>query len=192
MLQYWSYLKYVICHKWYVLKECIWWSFNINSVVFFRMLWRGLKHDMSKFLPSEFFPYANHFYNKDGSKRQIRDKTGYYKPTNTGNEEFDFAWLLHQKRNRHHWQWWILPKDCGDTEILEMSYLDMVEMICDWAGAGKAQGFKQPKGWKWRYLETYKWWRKNREKMALHPNVYEWINDFLVDEYEGYENYTGD
>ena len=33
---------------------------------------------------------------------------------------FDSAWLLHQKRNAHHWQYWVLLEDEGNTKALEM------------------------------------------------------------------------
>lgn len=92
-----AYLWYVLRHKWFVFLEC--WRLGIP--------WLGVVHDMSKFTPGEWFPYVNHFYgpdshHKDGSHapKQIRDETGYYKPTNTGDAAFDFAWLLHQKRNK--------------------------------------------------------------------------------------------
>lgn len=119
----------------------------------------GVLHDWSKFLPSEFFPYANFdFYTK-------RDETGYYKPTDTGDDAFDFAWLLHQKRNKHHWQWWILPEDNGGLKILDMPLKYRKEMLCDWKGAGRA----------YRTPDTKRWWEANNHKMQLHPNTREWI-----------------
>jgi hypothetical protein len=127
--------------------------------------------------PSEFIPYANHFY---GGKRNInegRDATGYYKPVDTGDKEFDFAWLLHQKRNRHHWQWWVLPDDEGSVKILEISEPYRTEMICDWLGASLAQGKKCPHNDK--YLEVRKWWNVNNHKMQLHPNTRVWIENVL-------------
>lgn len=96
MNKYIAYLKYIIRHKWFVFIECCRMGIPL----------RGAIHDMSKFLPSEFFPYARHFYGK-----KVRDKTGYYKPTDTGDPAFDHAWFLHQKRNAHHWQYWIFPDD---------------------------------------------------------------------------------
>ena len=120
--------------------------------------WLGIVHDISKFLPDEFIPYANHFY---GGKRGInegRDNSGYYKPTDTGDKDFDFAWLLHQKRNKHHWQWWVLPEDKGGIKILEIRPPYNIEMLCDWIGAGKAQGTKGV-----RY-----WYGKNKKKLQLH------------------------
>ena len=130
-------------------------------------------HDMSKFRPSEFISYARYFYQPDGAPTQIRDKTGYYKPTDTGDSAFDFAWLLHQKRNDHHWQWWVLPEDNGGTKILRMDYVAMVEMLCDWAGAGKAQGYHSPP--EDPYFETRNWYTQNKHKMQIHNDVAVWI-----------------
>jgi hypothetical protein len=135
------------------------------------MPWRGLVHDLSKFLPDEFIPYARHFYNPDGTlKPDKRDKTGYYKPTDTGDPYFDYAWILHQKRNKHHWQWWILPEDNGGTKILEMEYPYWLEMVCDWAGAGKAQNNK---------VGIRKWYLKNKDKMQMGPNTRSNVEDTL-------------
>ena len=105
MNRYIVYIWYVVKHKWFVFLECC--KLGIP--------WRGVLHDMSKFLPSEFIPYARFFYNPDGSSKQIRDKTGYYKPNNTGDAEFDLAWFYHKSRNKHHWQYWILPWDADDS-----------------------------------------------------------------------------
>ncbi len=148
-----KYLSYVLRHKWYVFIECC------KLGIF----WQGIVHDLSKFLPSEWFPYAEHFY---GSKaKQWRDSTGYYKPTDTGDPAFDFAWLLHQKRNKHHWQWWILPEDEGGIKIFPMPDKYRREMLADWRGAGRAQG--KP--------DTKAWYFANKDKMQLHPETRAWI-----------------
>jgi len=132
----------------------------------FGLIKRGLLHDLSKFLPSEFLPYAKFFYGKKGSGiKKGRNETGYYKPTDTGDSAFDFAWLLHQKRNRHHWQWWILAEDEGGVKIFEIREPYLTEMICDWIGAGKAQGKFSPKDDK--FLETRRWYNQNGSKMQL-------------------------
>src|SRR5258708_40255385 len=90
MVKHCRYLMYVLRHKWYV--------FVYGSQLGIPFL--ALLHDNSKFLPSEWFPYAEFFYGRKPAQwGSPRDKTGYYKPTDTGNAAFDFAWLLHQKRN---------------------------------------------------------------------------------------------
>lgn len=162
---YWQYLRYVVRHKWFVLIECC--KLGIP--------WLGLIHDLSKILPDELIPYTNHFYgpnshHKDGSHqpKEIktgRDETGYYKPTDTGDLAFDFAWLLHQKRNRHHWQWWVLPEDSGGIKVLEMSDRYRKEMLADWRGAGKAQGTPN----------VQVWYHKNYARMTLHEKTRAWV-----------------
>src|SRR5690606_19659246 len=98
-----KYLCYVLRHKWYVFIECCKLGIPI----------RGLVHDLSKCRPSEWFPYVNHFHNSNP-----RDKTGYYRPYDTGDRSFDNALFLHLKRNKHHWQWWVLPTDETGVKLL--------------------------------------------------------------------------
>jgi hypothetical protein len=153
------YAAYVARHKWFVMLEC----WRQGLVV------RGLAHDWHKLLPSEWSPYTEFFY---GAKEQRRDDTGYYKPTDTGDAAFDFAWLLHQKRADHHWQWWILPEDDGGEKLLPMSSDARLEMVCDWCGASIAQGHG---GWS----GVVKWYEANKNKMRLHPETRSWVEQFL-------------
>ena len=161
-MRYLKYLAYVIRHKWFVMIEC----FKVG------LIWRGLVHDLSKLLPDEFFPYANYFYGPDGWKHR-RSKHGYYKPYNTGDERFDFAWLKHQKRNKHHWQWWVLPKDDGGTVVFPMPKKYMEEMLCDWIGAGRAQGKED--------ADLRPWYEENKGNMQLHDSTRWWIEDKIYD-----------
>lgn len=159
-MKYIKYINYVIRHKWYVMLECFKYGCYFQGVV----------HDMSKFLPSEFFPYTEHFYGKGIGMNEGRDETGYYKPTDTGDKAFDFAWLLHQKRNRHHWQWWVLPEDDGGVKVLEMPLKYRQEMVADWRGAGKALGTP----------DTLKWYNKNRSRMVFGVITRNWVESELL------------
>lgn len=158
MKAHWSYLKYISRHKWFVFQEAC--KLDIAML--------GLVHDWSKFLPSEWCAYANFFYGNE--EVHPRDETGYYKPPITGDAAFDFAWLLHQKRNKHHWQWWVLPKDDGGFNVLPMPDRYRREMLADWRGAGRAQG--QP--------NTRAWYHKNKGKMKLHKHTRDWIEKQLL------------
>lgn len=159
-MKYLYYLKYVIRHKWFVACAC--WRV--------RAYWHALTHDLSKFRPSELLPYANFFY---GDIKRGRDETGYYKPTDTGNAAFDFAWLLHQKRNRHHWQWWLLPEDEGGLKILPMPKNYILQMLCDWQGAGRAQKAT---------TTVNEWYYKNKGKMRFHQITQEKLEEMLKDD----------
>jgi len=156
-----KYLWYVLKHKWYVFLECC--RLGIP--------WLGLIHDWHKFLPGEWSPYVNHFYGPGGTERQMRGRTGYYKPTDTGDAAFDFAWLLHQKRGRHHWQWWVLPENGGGVKILPMHDRYRREMLCDWYGAARAQGKMRD--------SVPQWYEENGNKMQLHPDTRDWIEGQL-------------
>ena len=159
MMRYWGYLKYVLWHKWYVLLEC--WRLGYP--------WLGLIHDWSKLLPSEFIPYARHFFRPDGSPIKVRGKTGYYKPTDTGDAAFDYAWFLHQKRNRHHWQYWLMPQEGGGTKPLRMPARYQYEMLADWCGAAQAQGKTR--------ISVQEWYAVNRDKMQFEEVTRAWIED---------------
>lgn len=151
------YLHYVLCHKWYVFIECA--RLGIP--------WLGIVHDWHKFLPSEWFPYVHFFYNPDGTRKQIKDKTGYCKPDDTGDEAFDLAWFLHQKRARHHWQSWCFPTSGGELRVLPVPDRYRREMLADWRGAASAQGHSRE--------SVTDWYIANKSKMRLHSETASWI-----------------
>lgn len=151
MKKYWNYLQFLWKHKKYVYQEG-------------RKLGLGrcqlLIHDLSKFRPTEFLPYANYFY---GDRPELDKVQG---DTQT---PFDHAWLLHQHRNPHHYQHWILREDSGEVKLLPMPEKYRLEMIADWRGAGRALGSTNTSGW---YL-------KNRDNIQLHPNTRELVEQEL-------------
>ena len=157
-MKYLKYLDYLARHKWFVFLACC----------HYRLFWLGITHDISKFLPSEFIPYARHFYGKSGIQ-EGRDESGYYKPTDTGDSAFDFAWLLHKNRNKHHWQWWVLPEDDGGIKVLEIPHPYRLEMLCDWLGAGRAQ----------RTKGVAYWYEQNKQKLQLHLDTRVFIESMI-------------
>lgn len=159
-MKYWKYLNYVLRHRWFVFVECF-------KVGLYR---QGLTHDICKFLPSQFIPYARFFY---GTDKNPRNSTGYYKPVNTGNMPFELAWTDHIHRSKHHWQWWVRCNDDGRLAILDMPIKYALEMVCDWKGAGVAQGFK-------RKDDCKNWYLKNKGKMKLSKDTRNWIETYLL------------
>jgi len=102
-----KYFWYVARHKWFVLVAGLRLRVNIVQLI---------THDWSKFLPSEWGPYVAHFYGdypkhdpEDPCKWQRRNYDG---PTTLDVKRwFDVAWNHHQKRQPHHWQYWLLTTD---------------------------------------------------------------------------------
>jgi hypothetical protein len=143
-----QYLKYVVRHKWFVARACL--KMGVP-------LWRAIVHDWTKFTPSEWGPYVHQFFNPDGSRRTVRDKSGAYDP-NQQPDAFKFAWLHHQ-RNKHHWQAWVSIGDFGNITALPMPETYIREMVADWIGAGQAiSGETSP----------VPWYEANKEKKVLH------------------------
>lgn len=136
---------------------------------------QGLFHDWDKFLvPSMWISYAKYFY---GEENTIDKSEGYIKPNDTGEMDYEMAWLGHLHRNKHHWQWWIRYNDDGGVVTFPMEERHALEMICDWIGAGKAQGFHSPK--ENPLYETRTWYLKNREKIKLHEETRKYVEDYL-------------
>lgn len=149
MTKHFKYLRYIVRHKWFVF-----WAGISLHVPF----WQLVFHDWHKFTPTEWIPYVNYFYG-NGDKRKT---TTQYDPTNTGDAAFDYSWLSHQNRGKHHWQHWILVRDDGDTRVLPMPEKYAREMVADWSGAGRALGHGN---------DVVPWYRKNKDKMQLHPDT---------------------
>ena len=113
---YLKHLKTIIRHKYYVAIEC----FKIG------LYWQGLVHDLSKFTPIEFFISAKYFTGKSSPIDKERIEKGY-----------SVAWLNHKAKNKHHFHYWI-DIDKGKCVACDMPDKYILEMACDFIGAGKA------------------------------------------------------
>lgn len=160
MRAHWSYLKYVLRHKWFVFLAG--WTCHVS-------LWRLIIHDWTKFLPCEWSPYVRSFYNADGTKREWKTRTAEDKAA------FDAAWNHHQKVNQHHWQYWLLTNDSDEpkTKALAIDEKYVREMVADWVGAGRAINGK---------IAVQSWYLANKEKMILHPASRVWV-EHLIEKY---------
>ena len=143
MIKHFKYLWYVIKHKHFVFIECC--KLGIP--------WRGVLHDWHKFSPSEWFPYVEKFYGGVNNKAQ-----------------FKMAWFHHQKYGRHHWQWHCMPAIDGSIEAMPMTQNDLLEMMADWKGAGRAQG---------NTIGSLAFYKSNKDKMILHPDSRQWIESYI-------------
>ena len=88
---------------------------------------QGLFHDLSKYMPSEFF-YGCKFYQGTRSPNEgEREDHG-----------FSYAWMHHKGRNRHHFEYWTdyNPKT-RKMEPVKMPLRYVKEMFCDRVAASK-------------------------------------------------------
>ena len=148
-----SYLKYLVRHKWFVF---------VAGTKTGCSLWRLIVHDLSKLLPFEWSAYAHAFYKEDGSS--------HYAP----GHDFDEAWLYHQHRNKHHWQYWLLQEDSGAIKRITMPRKYIKEMVADWFGASKAYEGQYPKS-----LREWGWFNNNFSEIVVHEKTKEQIMSIL-------------
>ena len=169
---YLNYLKSLLKHKRFVFVECC--RLGIP--------WLGVVHDWSKFLPSEFIPYARYFYGNYPARADIHGDMRNILPDRYTAEgvkaAFNVAWLHHQKRNRHHWQYWLLVNDSDEPKQRALPMPDRYrrEMLADWIGAGRAYGKQEQNN---NNLDTQQWYLDNRDKLILHPETRQWIETQL-------------
>ena len=145
MSKYLKYLKYILEHKKNVFIEC--WKVKEYRHAF--------THDLSKFRPSEFIPYARHFYGSYISNAVVNNVPILPRRCKQVTKEeikveFEKAWELHYKRNKHHPEYWN-SKDMDNKSI--------IHMVCDLKAmsrkfGGTAQHY---------YLKNYHKWDISRE-----------------------------
>ena len=155
----WKHFCTVCKHKHEVFKEC----------VACGLIWRGLTHDLSKFSPTEFIASAKHFQGNRSPIEAEKDSTGY-----------SLAWQHHKGHNPHHWEYWIDFGDDGKIIANEIPLKHVVEMVCDWIGAGKVYSKN-----KWTQHEPLAYYYKVRAGRHFHPNTEKLLVLLLetIDEY---------
>lgn len=115
---------------------------------------KPIGHDASKFSKEEYPAYDEYFYPSDGSK---------VGEDHVRAEDFDRAWLHHQNRNPHHWQYWcLINDDDGKLVPLEMPAIYVYEMVADWGSFA----YRVRKGQNLR-----DWYAANKDKMTLHKKT---------------------
>jgi len=134
MRKYYLTLRYFVYHKWHVFKA----AHRLGETLL------GIIHDWSKLLPDEFLPYAEHHYG------QQRDEDGFWE-----------SQYRHQRRNKHHWQAWLISDGNGDVVPLPMPEKYIREMVADWVATGTLPGHKGPR----EFYERF------GEEMILHPHT---------------------
>jgi len=159
------YLSYVLRHKWFVLLA----GLKVSAP-----LWRLIIHDWSKFLPSEWNPYVQNFYGDDShealdviSEFSLAELAPYGFYTK---DRFTVAWNHHQKRNAHHWQYWLHTQDSGEQFPLPIPEQIAREMVADWMGAGRAITGR------W---EVSEWYESNKEKIQLRYSTRRFVESLL-------------
>lgn len=135
--------------------------------------WRGIKHDLSKYSPTEFLESARFWNGEESPINKAKECMGYSR-----------AWLHHRGRNTHHWAYWADNFSEG-MKIYRMPCDDFVEMVCDFLGAGRAYY-----GDSFSYSREHSWWLQERDtgsKAMHHQNKI--MLDIIFSDLEFAENH---
>lgn len=129
------------------------------------ILWQGLKHDLSKYSPSEFIPGAKYYQGSRSPNEREREVLGCSK-----------AWMHHKGRNRHHYEYWndYNPKT-KSIENVEMPVRFVIEMFCDRVAASKIYNGKNYKD-----SDPYIYFLRIKGKNRLHPNTEALLKKLLL------------
>ncbi len=82
----WKHFSTITRHRHKVIYHCF------KAGIF----WQGLRHDLSKYSPTEFMAGAKNYVGNKSPNEKERERYG-----------FSRAWLHHQGRNKHHFEYWV-------------------------------------------------------------------------------------
>ena len=120
------------------------------------ILWQGLRHDLSKYSPTEFIPGVKYYQGNRSPNEKEREILGY-----------SLAWLHHKGRNRHHFEYWT---DYNPVEKkvmpVKMPARFLVEMFCDRIAAAQTYN-------KEAYTSDMplNYFLKGKGQMLMHPET---------------------
>ena len=116
-MHFWGHLKTITKHRHCVIKHCARCG----------ILWQGLRHDLSKYTPTEFRQGIKFYTGTKSPNEGERTTNGY-----------SIAWIHHQGRNKHHFEYWKdYSTETKKLEPVKMPYRYVVEMFCDRVAASK-------------------------------------------------------
>lgn len=117
MNKFWGHLKTITKHR----HKVIWHCFKAGI---FR---QGLKHDLSKYSPTEFWQGVRYYQGTRSPNEAERENIGYSR-----------AWIHHKGRNPHHFEYWTdYNINTKQLEPVPMPRRYVVEMFCDRVAASK-------------------------------------------------------
>ena len=133
------------------------------------ILWQGLRHDLSKYTPTEFVPGVKYYTGKRSPNEGEREEYGYSK-----------AWMHHKGRNRHHYEYWVdYNLETKRNEPVEMPYNYVAEMFCDRLAASKIY-----KGKNYTDKSPLDYFNYRTPHRSINPKTKEELSKLLVMNYE--------
>ncbi len=139
------------------------------------ILWQGLRHDLSKYSPTEFIPGAKYYLGTRSPNEVERENHGYSK-----------AWMHHKGRNRHHFEYWTdYNPQTKKVEPVKMPVNYVAEMFCDRVAASKIYN-----GENYNQHLSIDYFNKGKARRIIHPETSDLIESLLVMLSEKGEDHT--
>ena len=128
------------------------------------LFWQGIRHDLSKYSPQEFWPGVRYFDGHHSPNEDERRAKGY-----------SAAWIHHKGRNPHHWEYWTdYNAGLGRYAAVPMPRRYLAEMVCDRMAASKVyRGSAYTDGDPLGYL------MRGKAKDAMNPRTVRELRYFL-------------
>jgi len=128
------------------------------------ILWQGLRHDLSKYSPAEFFTGARYYLGTRSPNEAEREAYGYSK-----------AWLHHKGRNKHHFEYWFdyNPRERRNMPV-KMPLRYVIEMFCDRVAASKIY-----QGENYSELHPIEYFERGRASRIIHPETSDFLEKLL-------------
>lgn len=152
----WKHFKTITCHKYVVAKSCF-------QVGLYR---QGLLHDLSKYSPTEFIAGIRYYQGTRSPNNAEREANGY-----------SAAWMHHQGRNRHHYEYWVdycSEGKRGLREPVPMPDRYIAEMIMDRIAACKVY-----QGAAYTDASPLEYYNKGTRHAPMHPETREKLERML-------------
>ena len=128
------------------------------------IFWQGLRHDLSKYSPTEFLQGAKYWQGTRSPNDREREVKGY-----------SDAWMHHKGRNRHHFEYWTdySPID-KVVRPVEMPLRYVAEMFCDRVAASRVYlGDAYTDAAAWNYYVN------SKDRILIHPETGAEIEEML-------------
>ena len=139
------------------------------------VLWQGLRHDLSKYSPTEFLPGIKYYTGQRSPNEGERAENGY-----------SLAWIHHKGRNKHHFEYWTDYNPVSKlVEPVEMPIKYVAEMFCDRVAAGKIYN-----GDKYTDDSPLEYFMKAKHRRVIHPKTSDLLESLLVMLKDYGEDYT--
>lgn len=129
------------------------------------IFWQGLRHDLSKYSLTEFVPGARNYLEDKSPNEKERELCG-----------FSRAWLHHQGRNKHHFEYWVdYNTALGRKEPVRMPTKYLIEMFCDRVAASKIYY-----GDDYDEAKPYEYFDKRRSRRWMHAETSAQLEELLI------------